>query len=173
LAAAIGALAHRFSCGGIVEEHHPEAGEQQVKFGPENSLRCVGLDKGQVCPPLSAVLGQTQHFFRNIKPRDAAFWPHRFGQRHAGGAGAAANVQHRLAPSRRGKRHQGLMDRGQIGIHPFLQHDPFMSHPAIPEINLVLAGGHGDQPFAFRLRMASVRRRKAFSLMKPWASFWS
>ena len=152
---------------GIVEEHHAEAREDEIVRRMEQMHGSVGLAEVDAASPRPR---NGEHRLGDVHARDASLEPDSLGQRIARRARAAADVEHALPRPRIGEFHQRSGDLRQARVDCVLQLGPALADRSVPVFDLLGIGGH---VFSFLLRIASVRRRRALSLMKPAASFWS
>src|SRR5689334_4856987 len=129
-------------------------------------IRLDEFDGSRAC----ALAGKRQHRSGNVYAHDPSIATRRVGIGQCRGGATAADVENVLAGFDTHEALERRADRQQGFVETFLRLGPALARGTVPIIDLILIGAHF---FIFLLRMASVRRRSAFSLMKPCASFWS
>jgi hypothetical protein len=128
--AEIGEGGHR-----VLEEHHPEAGEQQVEAaGRERMAAGIGQDSLGLRQPRRGDAG-TRHGdrgLRDIGTQCPPAGPDGACQRQQGGTGGAANIEHPLAGPRCREIQQGLAERGEAGVDALVLMGPGLGVGAVP-----------------------------------------
>ena len=102
----------------VGEEHHAEAREQRIETGRCEGVDLrIGLDERDVrgAGRLGTAAGGLQQGPRYVEPGDRAALPYSLSQRHAGLAGAAADIEDALALCRRKRLHRLIAMRLQLG----------------------------------------------------------